>query len=178
MSLVVGISPEEQSRAALHLGTILARSSGDELVLAAASVAARVGAGLRIASFAVRARPPYTSGVGSQPERAIIDQWAEEIKTASRAALEQVEHLPAVSPELEAEIGYGESWEEALEDIDWQDGDVLVVGSSAMGPIARVFLGSRASKIVRNSSVPAVVVPRGAAAELADQAVRAEAGRA
>jgi nucleotide-binding universal stress UspA family protein len=151
---------------------------GDELVLAAASVAARVGAGLRIASFAVRARPPYTSGVGSQPERAIIDQWAEEIKTASRAALEQVEHLPAVSPELEAEIGYGESWEEALEDIDWQDGDVLVVGSSAMGPIARVFLGSRASKIVRNSSVPAVVVPRGAAAELADQAVRAEAGRA
>jgi hypothetical protein len=47
-----------------------------------------------------------------------------------------------------------------------------------MGPIARVFLGSRASKIVRNSSVPAVVVPRGVAAELADEAVRAEAERA
>jgi hypothetical protein len=35
-----------------------------------------------------------------------------------------------------------------------------------------------ASKTIRNSSVPAVVVPRGAAAELADQAVRAEAERA
>jgi nucleotide-binding universal stress UspA family protein len=146
---------------------------GDELVLAAAGVAARVGAGLRIASFAVRAHPPYTSGVGTQPEKAIIDQWAEEIRASGRAALEQVEDLPAVPPELEAVIGYGESWDEALEYIEWQDGDVLVVGSSSMGPIARVFLGSRASKIVRNSPVPVVLVPRGAATELAERAVRA-----
>jgi nucleotide-binding universal stress UspA family protein len=138
-----------------------------------ANVAARVRAGLRIASFAVRAHPPYTSGVGTQPEKAIIEQWVEEIEASGRAALDRVEYLPAVPPELEAVIGYGESWDEALEDIEWQDGDVLVVGSSSMGPIARVFLGSHASKIVRNSPVPVVVVPRGAAAELAEQAVRA-----
>jgi nucleotide-binding universal stress UspA family protein len=76
--------------------------------------------------------------------------------------------------ELEAEIGYGGSWDEALEDIDWQDGEVLVVGSSSVGPIARVFLGSRAAKIIRNSPVPVVLVPRGTAAELADQALRGE----
>ena len=89
-----------------------------------------------------------------------------------RAALDRVGHLPAAPPELEAVVGSGESWDEALEDVEWRDGDVLVVGSSAHGAIARVFLGSRASKIVRSSPVPVVVVPRGAAVELAQEAER------
>ena len=42
-------------------------------------------------------------------------------------------------------------------------GDLLVVGSSRHGPLARVFLGSTATKIVRASPVPVVVVPRGSA---------------
>ena len=80
---------------------------------------------------------------------------------------------PARGPaRVETVVGYGENWDEALEDVEWRDGDVLVVGSSAVGPFARVFLGSRASKIVRHSPVPVVVVPRHAAAELAEQAVR------
>lgn len=119
----------------------------------------------------MRSTPP---GAGTEPERSIIDQWAQEIEAAGRATLDKVGRLPAVPPAVEAAIGYGESWEEALDDVEWHDGDVLVVGSSSMGPIARVFLGSRASKIVRNSPVPAVVVPRGTAADLADRAVGAE----
>ena len=82
--------------------------------------------------------------------------------------------LPAVPRELEIVVGRGESWEEALEDVEWEEGDVLVVGSSSIGPVARVFLGSRATKIVQHSPVPVVVVPRGAAAELADEALHAE----
>ena len=149
---------------------------GEDLVFGAAGVAAQVGAALRIAAFAVRAHPPYTSGVGTQPERAMIDQWADEIDAASRATLERVEYLPAVPQQLDAVIGYGESWDEALEDLEWEDGDVLVVGSSARGPVAHVFLGSRAFKIVRNSPVPVVVVPRGAATELAQRAEARPAG--
>jgi nucleotide-binding universal stress UspA family protein len=45
-----------------------------------------------------------------------------------------------------------------------------VVGSSSSGPVARVFLGSRSSKIVRHAPVPVVVVPREVAAELAEAA--------
>jgi nucleotide-binding universal stress UspA family protein len=142
----------------------------EDLVVGAAGVAAQVGASLRIVSFAVRARPPYTAGVGTGPERTVIAQWVEEIESRARAALEEVEHLPAVPERLEAVVGYGETWDDALEDVEWDDGDVLVVGSSSMGPVARVFLGSRASKIVRRSPVPVVVVPRSAAAELAEQA--------
>jgi nucleotide-binding universal stress UspA family protein len=144
----------------------------DDLVVAAGAVAAGAGAALRIASFAVRAHPPYTSGVGTGPEQELLDQWADEIEATRRAALERVEHLPSAPPELDTVIGNGQTWDEALEDVDWQDGDVLVVGSSSVGPIARVFLGSRASKIVRYSPVPVVVVPRGRAAELAGEAAR------
>jgi nucleotide-binding universal stress UspA family protein len=93
------------------------------------------------------------------------------METAARAALEQVEELPVAPPQLEAVVGRGETWDEALDDVEWDEGDVLVVGSSTIGPVARVFLGTRANKIVRESPVPVIAVPRRAAAELAEAAV-------
>ncbi len=72
----------------------------------------------------------------------------------------------APPPALETVVGAGESWPEALEDVAWGAGDVLVVGSSRTGPLARVFLGSRAAKIVRHAPVPVIVVPRAAAVAL------------
>jgi nucleotide-binding universal stress UspA family protein len=89
---------------------------------------------------------------------------------AAQAALAKVADLPAVPTECEIALGRGENWEEALDDLEWDDGDVLVVGSSTIGPVARVFLGSRGAKIVRHSPVPVVVVPRGAAEEIAEEA--------
>jgi nucleotide-binding universal stress UspA family protein len=144
--------------------------SAENLVIAAASVAARVGATLRLASFAVRSRAPYTVAVGTQADEEMFIQWRAEMETAAQAALAKVAGLPAVPTECDIALGRGESWEEALEDVEWDDGDVLVVGSSAIGPVARVFLGSRGAKIVRHAPVPVVVVPRGAAAELAEEA--------
>jgi nucleotide-binding universal stress UspA family protein len=108
------------------------------LVDAAAALAARLGAPLRIASFAVPAHAPF----GAE----LAERWAEEIETTAGS-------VPAV-------VGRGTSWEEAIDDVDWRDGDVLVVGSSSAAPAARVFLGSRASRIIRHSPVPVVVVPR------------------
>jgi len=37
---------------------------------------------------------------------------------------------------------------------------VLVIGSSSLGPILQVFLGSNSGKIARNAPVPCVVMPR------------------
>jgi nucleotide-binding universal stress UspA family protein len=141
-----------------------------ELVLAAAEVAARTGAALRVASFVVHARAPYTSGVGREADDSMVDEWTAGVRDAQRGALARVRELAVVPEECEAVVGHGEDWDEALEDLEWEDGDVLVVGSSSIGPLARVFLGSRANKIVRHSPVPAVVVPRRVVAELADEA--------
>src|SRR5207247_1285294 len=72
------------------------------LVDAAAAVAARLGAPLRIASFAVPAHAPPAAG--------LVERWVQEIETAADQA-------PAV-------VGHGASWEEAIDDVDWRDGDV------------------------------------------------------
>jgi nucleotide-binding universal stress UspA family protein len=151
-------------------------SDSEELVVAAATVAAQVGASLRLASFAVRPRAPYTSGVGTVADEAMVADWIREMRAAGRAALESVETLPEVPHELDAVVGAGDNWEDALEEVEWHDGDVLLVGSSSIGTVARVFLGSRATKIVRNSPVPVIVVPRGRAAELAEDARAGSSG--
>jgi nucleotide-binding universal stress UspA family protein len=137
-------------------------SSGDDLVVGAAGVAASVGATLRLASFAVRPRAPYTVAVGREADDAAVREWVSEIETAQQEVLERVRELPVVPEECDAVVGRGESWVDALDDVEWEDGDVLVVGSSSIGPVARVFLGSRSAKIVQHAPVPVVVVPRGA----------------
>ncbi len=56
--------------------------------------------------------------------------------------------MPAkASQPLSAQIGKGSTWDEAVNDIAWSDGDVLVVGSSSLWPVSRVFLRSRATKV-------------------------------
>ena len=143
--------------------------SASGLLLAAARVAARVGASLRIASFAVWSRPAYTTRLGTDSEDLVLREWITDIEKSAHAALEQVEELAKVPRQVEVVIGHGESWEEAIDDVGWDDEDVLVIGSSAVGPIAQVFLGSRGAKILRSSPVPVVVVPHAQAEKLASE---------
>lgn len=110
----------------------------------------------------------------SRAEAGVVHEWSADVERAQRAALAQVARLPRVPAALDAVVGHGPDWAAALEDVEWADGDILVVGSSSVGPVARVFLGSRSSKIVRNSPVPVVAVPRGTAEELADRAEQGE----
>ena len=142
-------------------------ASAESLVLAAARVAARVGASLRIASFAVWSRPAYTTRLGTDSEDLVLQEWIADLEKTVHAAFEQVEELAEAPRKVETVVGHGETWDEAIDDVGWADGDVLVVGSSELGPVAQVFLGSRATKILRHSPVPVVVVPRGQAEEIA-----------
>ncbi|MEO7352406.1 MAG: universal stress protein, partial [Marmoricola sp.] len=141
-------------------------AGADNLVVAAAGIAASVGASLRIASFAVWARPAYTTRLRTDSEDGVLEQWTDTMKRAASEAVAAVEGL-SPAPAVETVIGRGGSWAEALDDIGWDEGDVLVVGSSDLGPVARVFLGSRATKILRHSPVPGFVIPRGRSEELA-----------
>jgi nucleotide-binding universal stress UspA family protein len=68
------------------------------------------------------------------------------------------EHLPV--PHVDIVVGSGANWQEAVDAVPWQAGDMLVLGSGAAGQTARVFLGSAASKILRHASVPVMIVPR------------------
>lgn len=147
-------------------------SRTESLVVAAGSVAARLKAALRIASFAVWARPEYPTTLGTDSEQLVMDEWTTTVQESASAALRQVEELATAPHDVQIVIGRGRSWAEAIEDVGWSDSDLLVLGSSELGPAARVFLGSRATKIMRHSPVPVVVVPRGTAEELAGRAPR------
>jgi nucleotide-binding universal stress UspA family protein len=144
--------------------------AAERLVVAAAGVAARLGAALRIAAFAVWQRPAYTTRLGTESEDLVLQEWTSRVEEVANAALEHVGELPSLPRMSETVIGRGDDWDQAMEDVEWEEGDVLVVGSSETAPVTQVFLGSRATKIVRHSPVPVVVVPRGVAEELAQRA--------
>lgn len=55
----------------------------------------------------------------------------------------------------------GKTVDYAMDSLDWQDGEVAVVGSSRLAARGRLFLGTTASKMLRSIPVPMVVVPAG-----------------
>ena len=60
----------------------------------------------------------------------------------------------------------GDSVEDAVAHLPWQEGEVMLVGSSRLAQPRRLFLGSTAAKMLHVLPVPMIVVPR----------TRAEAG--
>jgi nucleotide-binding universal stress UspA family protein len=64
-----------------------------------------------------------------------------------------------VGDDMPCVIATGSGWDVSVTSIDWQAGELLALGSSAVGPLARVFLGSRAGKLIRASPVPVLVLP-------------------
>jgi nucleotide-binding universal stress UspA family protein len=64
------------------------------------------------------------------------------------------------APDIESLVADGMTLESALKKLRWDDGDLLVVGSSRFAAPRRVFLGSTAARILAGVDVPVVVVPR------------------
>ena len=118
--------------------------------------------------------PPSSYGTGRctprrwayDAERLVIEQWRTQALEAQEKALATLPDDVAV----EAGVFSGRDWEDALDSLPWEDGEVLVVGSSRLGPVARVFLGSNSTKIIRSSPVPVLVIPRGADVHLEEGA--------
>ena len=141
-------------------------AQSDQLVRAVRAMARRLGATLRLASFAVRLGPPETARFSAEAA-GLVAEWTANIQASARRVLEEdPESAEAIPGDVQFVIGHGHDWEHALEDVEWRDGDVLVIGSSDAGPVAQVFLGSRAAKIVRHSPVPVLTFPRGVAKTL------------
>ena len=56
-------------------------------------------------------------------------------------------------------VAQGRSVEEAVDRLDWEDGEVLLIGSSRLARNRSIFLGSTANRILRALPVPMIVVP-------------------
>jgi nucleotide-binding universal stress UspA family protein len=139
------------------------------VLLLAAAVANRFGTALRIATFGVRGKTMYPPETGLHSEDVVLTEWRSQATTAQQEALAELDATSITPKDTTLAFGAGSNWTDALEDLEWDDGEILVIGSSPIGPLARVFLGSRATKIVRHSPVPVVVVPSVEAAEEATE---------
>jgi nucleotide-binding universal stress UspA family protein len=117
--------------------------------------AAAWGVPLRLVTFAPERDPMLPSETGLHAEREVATAWARQARVGLDAVAAT---LPATT---QAVVARGSGWPGAVAAAGWSDGDLLVVGSSRLGPVARVFLGSTATRIVRAAPVPVVVVPRG-----------------
>jgi nucleotide-binding universal stress UspA family protein len=117
--------------------------------------AQRLGLPMRVITFAVRGKTMYPPEVGLDVEDSILQAWA----AHAREFQENLKTDGVVGEDVALDVVTGHSWKDALWKADWQDGEILALGTSPRGDIRRVFLGSRSGKIIRESSVPVVVLP-------------------
>ncbi|SDO96658.1 Nucleotide-binding universal stress protein, UspA family [Arthrobacter sp. ok909] len=75
------------------------------------------------------------------------------------AALPGSEHDVREEPKTEVVVAQGRSIEEAVDRLNWEDGEVLLIGSSRLARSRSIFLGSTANRILRALPVPMIVVP-------------------
>jgi len=124
-------------------------------VARAAELAKQLGVPMRVASFGVRHATMYPPEVGLTAEDSVLDSWADQAADAQRRLVAD----GVIDATVPCVIGTGSGWVESVGSIDWQRDELLAIGSSAAGPLARVFLGSRAAKLIRAAPVPVVMLP-------------------
>lgn len=61
---------------------------------------------------------------------------------------------------VSVEVAHGRTIEEAIDDLEWDEGEILIVGSSRLAEKNKLFIGGTAHKVLLALPVPMVVVPR------------------
>ena len=113
-----------------------------EVVRRCFQFAERVGAPVRVLTFAVRGKTMYPPEVGMDVEDAILEAWASQ----AHEILEGLKTEGVVGEDVVLEVVSGHSWQEVLDKTDWADGEMLAVGSSSRGEIRRVSWGRTAAR--------------------------------
>ena len=124
-----------------------------------AEICREVGAGLRIATFAVRGRTMYPPEVATTSEDIVQEAWAAQAQALQNAAIDEIAASGPLPEPTTQVVAAARTWAHALDALTWERDEILVVGSSSASLMSRLFLGSNGAKIVRHSPVPVVVVP-------------------
>lgn len=139
MTVVVGVSPTHRTRDSCYLATMLARSERTDLLLVSVVPAPWHGRSGRVDA-------EYRDYLRSQ-------------------AAESLDALAGIVPpdvpartEVRESVSVSEGLVRAAQDVD---ASVLVLGSSAVGLIGRIGLGSVTERLLHSSPVPVAVAPQG-----------------
>jgi nucleotide-binding universal stress UspA family protein len=143
VTVVVGSTPKESGTDALEMAAMLARSTGEDVVVAVVVAAAWPPSTERVDA-------EYRAYLATLGERSLAQarEWMPtDVKTTF-----VVHHSSSIPAGL-------------LEVVGDHDASVLVLGSSESGGLGSVSLGSVAGSLVHSSPVPVALAPRGFQAE-------------
>ncbi|MBP3035139.1 universal stress protein [Arthrobacter sp. zg-ZUI100] len=124
------------------------RRGANDVLEAAVDTAARSGLPLRLVSLVALDAP-------SRDENAVT-----EARMHADDRLARAQQLAAGRCPVTAVVVQGRTIENAIDELEFDDGEVMLIGSSRLAGNNRLFLGATASKILRSLPVPMVVVPR------------------
>ncbi|MFT3874891.1 MAG: universal stress protein [Propioniciclava sp.] len=157
--LPVGVAPRGYAGPGARFTRVTCAVTGDPseeaTIKAAAEMAAHMKASFRLVTFAVRLDTMYPPEVGLNAE----DEVVAAARDQARQAFEEMQASGILPADAEATVGVGRGWRASIESVPWQESELLVLGSKPRGALSRVFLGSAATKIVRHSPVPVILLP-------------------
>lgn len=139
-SIVVAFENTSESHRALSQAVRMAERSGTRITVLTVLIRHRI----------------YGSKLGSAAESVVISQQREDAEEQQAAALREV---PS-GMDTTGVITVSDSPLGALQRLDWNGDEVLLMSSSRGGKIRRVFLGDMTYKLIRATPVPAIVLPR------------------
>lgn len=151
-----GYAPRPDARPSRITCAISAAPESADTALRAHRFCTRLQVPLRLLTFVVRDRQMYPTGAGYRAEDMVANQWRAQA-TAGQKRI--IAGLPPEPPVTDV-IADGKNWKAAFQSVPWLDGEMIAIGSGTLGALLRVFLGSNAAKVLRNSPVPCFVLPR------------------
>jgi nucleotide-binding universal stress UspA family protein len=130
----------------------------DAAVELAAGIAGRQRVPLRLLTIAVgHSAKGAAAELAEEQFRRVVALYESDLVAAAREA----EGGSTLSGELiTTGVTRGADPVAAIAAADWSAGDLLVLASSATGPLRKVFMGDMSLKILRAVRCPAVVLPR------------------
>ena len=93
--------------------------------------------------------------MGLHAENPLLEAWAKQL----RETLAKLKADGVVGDDVALQVITGNGWDEALDATEWDDGELLMLGTTSRRGIKGVSLGSHGAKIIRHSPVPVLVLP-------------------
>jgi nucleotide-binding universal stress UspA family protein len=136
----------------------LRRPGCEQAVDLAARIAVRRGTPLRLLTVAVGHKAKGRAAqLAEEQTRKVVDLYESDLAAAAKEA-EDGGILTA--ERITTEVAQGPDAATAIAGTEWSDGELVVLASSAAGPLRKVFMGDMSLKILRAVPCPAVVLPR------------------
>jgi nucleotide-binding universal stress UspA family protein len=151
-----GYAPEPSAKLCRITCAVSPAAESSRTARIAHGLCGRLKLSLRLMTFVVRDRQMYPTGAGYDAENLVANQWRAQATEGQRKIIAALPPDPPVT----AGIADGKTWKAAFESIPWRNGEIIAVGSSHIGPVLRVFLGSNAAKIVHQATIPCLILPR------------------